>query len=81
MRPIVEGLLERGHDVTFLLPNTTDARGYFPNGISAGNRSAALLFLGQTDWSFDDLFAGDVRPIAGLPLHLLLTPARHSAGH
>ena len=37
MKPLVEGLLERGHEVTFLLPNTTDALGYFPSGISAGN--------------------------------------------
>lgn len=37
MMPLVEGLLERGHEVTLLLPNTTDARGFFPSGISAGN--------------------------------------------
>ena len=59
MRPIVEGLLERGHEVSYLLPNTTDARAYFPNGISEGNRSAELHFLGDTDWSFDELFSGD----------------------
>ena len=59
MRPIVEGLLERGHEVSYLLPNTTDARAYFPNGISDGNRSAELHFLGDTDWSFDELFSGD----------------------
>ena len=55
MKPLVEGLLERGHEVTFLLPATSDARAYFPNGISEGNRSAEVIYLGQTDWSLDTL--------------------------
>ena len=41
--PVVEGLLERGHNVTFALPNTSEARGWFPEGIGSAN----LVFLGD----------------------------------
>ncbi|CAE7502601.1 UGT709G2 [Symbiodinium sp. CCMP2592] len=41
--PVVEGLLERGHNVTFILPNTIEAQAWFPKGIGAAN----LVFLGD----------------------------------
>lgn len=51
--PLIEGLLERGHRVSFLVPGTTEAKGYFPNGV--GN--ATMVYLGKEDWSFDTLFS------------------------
>ena len=42
--PVVEGLVERGHNVTFVLPNTTEAHQWFPNGVGG----AYLVYIGET---------------------------------
>lgn len=63
--PFVEGLLDRGHRVSFLVPNTAEGRSYFPNGIGGGRNDGAaaadVVYLGKDEWSFDTLFSGPVR--------------------
>merc|ERR1740129_175691 len=51
--PLIEGLLERGHEVSFLVPATTEAKGYFPKGVGTAN----MVYLGTQEWSFDKLFS------------------------
>jgi hypothetical protein len=69
MVPIIEGLLQQGHRVSYIMPNTTESKSYFPNGISVAldhisggegqSSKAKLVYLGHKDWSFDNLF-GDM---------------------
>eukprot|EP00927_Polykrikos_kofoidii_P050627 TRINITY_DN4451_c0_g1_i1.p1 TRINITY_DN4451_c0_g1~~TRINITY_DN4451_c0_g1_i1.p1 ORF type:complete len:544 (-),score=84.30 TRINITY_DN4451_c0_g1_i1:139-1770(-) len=63
--PIIEGLLEKGHKVSFLMPNTTEAKSYFPKGV--GN--ATMVYLGTQDWSFDTLFKGEDVDVKNQPLY------------
>ena len=57
MVPVVEGLLERGHNVTMIIPNTTEAHGWFPAGIGA----AQLVFVGDEDASFSSIKIPDMK--------------------
>ena len=61
--PLIEGLLERGHDVSFVVPNTTEHRSYFPDGVG----SATMVYLGTEDWAFDTLLAGPEYDFKNLP--------------
>ena len=61
--PLIEGLLEHGHDVSFVVPNTTEHRSYFPKGVG----SATMVFLGTEDWAFDTLFSGPEYDFKNLP--------------
>ena len=61
--PLIERLVERGHQVSFLLPNTTEHKSFFPSGVS----SAKMVYLGTKDWSFDTLFSGAEYDIKNLP--------------
>lgn len=63
--PLIEGLLGRGHEVSFLMPNTSEAKLYFPNGI--GN--SKMVYLGTEDWSFDTIFSGDDIDLKNQPWH------------
>lgn len=61
--PLIEGLLDKGHRVSFLIPNTTEHKSYFPKGV--GN--ATMVYLGKEDWSFDTLFSGPEYDFKNLP--------------
>lgn len=41
MVPVIEGLMERGHNVTFILPNTPEALEWFPKGQAVGDSESA----------------------------------------
>ncbi|CAJ1329465.1 unnamed protein product [Effrenium voratum] len=60
--PVVEGLLARGHNVTFVLPNSSEARGWFPKGLG----KAKLVHLGPEDASFASFHMPDMK---NLPVH------------
>lgn len=49
MVPLIEGLLDKGHHVTFIMPNTGEFQGFFPKGIFSenGENEAELLFFGE----------------------------------
>jgi len=49
--PMIEALAMKGHRVSFLMPNTTEAKSYFPKGVA----NATMVYLGSQDWSFDTL--------------------------
>ena len=55
--PVVEGLLERGHNVTFALPNTSEARGWFPKGIGGAN----LVYMGDESASVSSVKFPDMK--------------------
>ena len=61
--PLIESLVERGHQVSFLLPNTTEHKSFFPSGVS----SARMVYLGTKDWSFDTLLSGPEYDVKNLP--------------
>jgi len=61
--PLIEGLLERGHKVSFVVPNTTEHKSYFPKGMG----SARMVFLGTEDWAFDKLFNGPEYDFKNVP--------------
>ena len=65
MVPFIEGLLERGHSVSFVVPNTTAQRSYFPKGVG----DASMVYLGTEEWSFDTLFSGPEFDYKNLPLY------------
>lgn len=55
--PVVEGLLERGHNVTMALPNTTEALQWFPNGIGTAN----LIYIGDETASLSSFKVPDMK--------------------
>lgn len=57
MVPVIEGLLERGHNVTFILPNSAEAHQWFPEGIG----HAHLLHLGPEDSTFESFKIPDMK--------------------
>eukprot|EP00434_Breviolum_minutum_P026702 symbB.v1.2.023601.t1/scaffold2170.1/size90759/5 len=57
MVPIIEGLLERGHNVTFVLPNSNEAHQWFPEGLG----KARLLHLGPEDATFEAFKIPDMK--------------------
>ena len=61
--PLIEALLEKGHEVSFVIPNTTDSRSWFPQGIGRAN----MVYLGNVDWSLDTMFAGPEFDFKNLP--------------
>ncbi|CAK9034901.1 unnamed protein product [Durusdinium trenchii] len=58
--PIIEALLERGHQVTFVLPNSSEAHGWFPEGIGR----ARLLHLGPEDGGIESIKIPDMKNLA-----------------
>ena len=61
--PLIEELVARGHEVSFLLPNTTEYRTFFASGVS----SARMEYLGTQEWSFNSLFTGPEYDFKNLP--------------
>lgn len=57
MVPVIEGLLDRGHNVTFILPNSQEAHEWFPEGIGL----AHLLHLGPEDATFESFKIPDMK--------------------
>jgi len=57
--PIVEELCNRGHEVTFALPNISEAREWFPKGVA----SAKLVYWGTDDWSVSGMKIPDMKQI------------------
>ena len=55
--PVVEGLLERGHNVTMTLPNTTEALQWFPSGIGTAN----LIYIGDETASLSSVKIPDMK--------------------
>ena len=61
--PLIEELAARGHEVSFLLPNTTEYRTFFASRAS----SARMEYLGTQEWSFNSLFTGPEYDFKNLP--------------
>lgn len=57
MVPAIEELAKRGHDVTFALPNTEEARLYFPTGLNGVH----VVHFGQEQWSIASMFNPDIK--------------------